>query len=99
MDNFESNSTEAWRAYKNSIKAIEIEDSVTSIGDYAFDRCYGLKSITIPKSVTSIGAYALSVGMSSINVHITDLAAWCNINFGYSSFSNAWGLFLNGELF
>ena len=31
---------------------------VTSIGESAFVRCYGLTSITIPNSVTSIGASA-----------------------------------------
>ena len=39
---------------KNSI----IPNSVTSIGNYAFEYCFGLTSITIPNSVTSIGEYA-----------------------------------------
>ncbi|MBO7134916.1 MAG: leucine-rich repeat protein, partial [Bacteroidales bacterium] len=34
---------------------VEIPNSVTSIGDYAFYRCDSLSSITIPNSVTSIG--------------------------------------------
>lgn len=38
------------RGCKNTI----IPNSVTSIGDYAFEACYGLTSITIPNSVTSI---------------------------------------------
>ena len=32
-----------------------IPDSVTSIGDYAFEGCSGLKSLTIPDSVADIG--------------------------------------------
>lgn len=32
-----------------------IPDSVTSIGDFAFEDCKSLKSISIPDSVTSIG--------------------------------------------
>ena len=35
-----------------------IPNSVTSIGDWAFDDCSSLTSITIPNSVTSIGNYA-----------------------------------------
>ena len=38
-----------------------IPNGVTSIGDYAFDKCSGLTSITIPESVTSIGEFAFSV--------------------------------------
>ena len=41
---------------KNSV--IPTDDSVTSIGDWAFSYCTSLTSITIPNSVTSIGTYA-----------------------------------------
>ena len=40
--------------------SITIPNSVTSIGDYAFEMCTDLTSITIPNSVTSIGGYAFS---------------------------------------
>ena len=43
-----------------TITSIEIPNSVTSIGGYAFSWCTSLTSITIPNSVTSIGNSAFS---------------------------------------
>lgn len=47
---------------------LEIPDSITSIGGYAFYRCSGLTSIEIPNSVTSIGdrAFKGCSGLTSI---------------------------------
>jgi len=42
------------------IKDLVIPNSVTSIGNYAFEYCSALTSVTIPNSVTSIGSYAFS---------------------------------------
>lgn len=39
---------------------LEIPNSVTKIGNYAFTGCIGLTSITIPNSVTYIGVHAFS---------------------------------------
>ncbi len=41
-----------------TLEHVTIPDSVTSIDDWAFYRCYGLTSINIPDSVTSIGISA-----------------------------------------
>ena len=51
-------------------KLYSIPDSVTSIGDYAFQNCTGLTSITIPGSVTSIGSDAFRgcTGLTSITI-------------------------------
>ena len=42
----------------------------TSIGDYAFGRCYGLTSVTIGNSVTRIGKYAFygCTGLENITI-------------------------------
>ena len=44
--------------------------SVTSIGDAAFQFCFGLTSIEIPNSITSIGDYAFvgCTGLTSIEI-------------------------------
>ena len=55
--------------------------SVTSIGDGAFLKCYGLTSITIPNSVTSLGKDCFSVctGLTSITIpnSVTSLGEAC----------------------
>ena len=63
----------------------------------------GLISVTIGNSVASIGEFAFYECVSLTSVHITDLAAWCKINFEVqeSPSSNplayANHLYLNGE--
>ncbi len=72
--------------------------SVTSIGDWAFDGCTGLTSITIPNSVTSIGKMAFDRCNFLEEVHISDIAAWCDIIFADNPLEKAHNLYLNGEL-
>ena len=54
----------------NTIEYEDVEYSVTSIGDYAFQFCSGLTSVTIPPSVTRIGDYAFNncSGLTSIKI-------------------------------
>ena len=47
-----------WSVYLDHIKAVVIEDGVTSIGKSAFQNCRSLTGVTLPDSVTSIGASA-----------------------------------------
>ena len=81
------------------VKDLIIPNSVTSIGDYAFLGCSGLTSVTIGNSVTSIGEKAFSDCSNLTSVHITDLEAWCKIEFAYGSnpLSYANHLYLNGK--
>ena len=62
--------------------------SVTTIGNYAFDRCIGLTSVTIPNSVTTIGTSAFSgcTGLTSVTIpnSVTSI--------GSSAFYNCTGL-------
>ena len=52
------------------VTTLSIPDTVTSIGDYAFDGCTSFTSITIPDSVTSIGYYAFGgcTGLTSVTI-------------------------------
>ena len=52
------------------VKDLIIPDSVTEIGDYAFNGCSGLTSVTIPASVTRIGNYAFNgcTGLTSATI-------------------------------
>ena len=55
-----------------SLTSVVIPDSVTSIGDGAFQSCRSLTSIVIPDSVTSIGYEAFRGCSSLTSVTIPD---------------------------
>ena len=64
-----------------NLSSIIIPSSVTSIGNYAFQYCFSLTSVTIGDGVTSIGRGAFDSCERLSSVYITDLEAWCKIDF------------------
>ena len=86
----------------DGITSVPIPDGVKEIGDYAFFDCDGLVDIVIPESVAKMGYFAFDDCDNMQNMHVSDLTAWCNIDFYYS-----WGmigekkdynLYVDGEL-
>ena len=65
----------------SGLTSVTIPNSVTAIGSVAFRSCSGLTSVTIPSSVTSIGSWAFLFCDGLTDVNITDLSAWCKIDF------------------
>ena len=72
----------SWFIGNTSIKEITLGEHVTSIGISAFGGCSGLTSITIGSGVTSIGKNAFGGCSGLKKVIVSDIAAWCGINFG-----------------
>ena len=58
------------KVYQNALTKLQIGESVTSIGNSAFNSCYSLTSVTIPSSVTSIGTVAFAGCYSLTSVTI-----------------------------
>ena len=74
---------------------------VTTIGDFAFYHCENLATVTIPSSVQYIGNCAFLNCGSLYRVFISDLTAWCRINFANETSNplyQAHHLYLNNSL-
>ena len=86
MYNWDWRNSSPWYNYRFYIKYLSLPNSVTSIGEWAFEYCSGLTSVTIPNSVTSIGDYAFRgcSGLTSVTIgnSVTSIGDWA---FGYCS--------------
>ena len=84
----------------SGLTSVIVPKSVTSIENRAFASCSALNSVTIGNSVTSIGDQAFDGCSALESVYISDIAAWCNIDFeDYDSnpLHEAHHLYVNGE--
>jgi len=83
------------------IKNVVVGNGVKVIGESAFSECISLESITIGSSVSSINGLAFYLCQNLRDIYISDVAAWCNIEF-LGSLSNplyyADNLYIDGEL-
>lgn len=87
-------------SFNRITNALIIPNNIKTIGEYCFSGCSSISAIEIPSSVTAIGASAFSGCTSLSDVHITDLEAWCNLNFENRTSNplhNNCRLFLNGS--
>ena len=84
--------------FLSDMTSVVISDSVTTIGECAFRNCNNLTSVTLGSGVAKIEEKAFSDCENLTKIHITDLAAWCNIDFSFSDGAGwkAYHLFLNG---
>lgn len=71
--------------------------TVRSIIDYAFAGCPSVRTVSIPHTISSVGKYTFSLCIALCKVSISDLEAWCRINFaeGGNPLIYAHHLFLN----
>ena len=85
----------------DGLTSITLPDSVLYIGDAAFQGCTSLASITIGNGVMSIGLDAFYGCVSLTRVNISDIVAWCQIDFATwdaNPLRYAHNLYLNSKL-
>ena len=82
--NKSSYSSVPWYTYRNKITSINMDENITSIGNYAFYGCTKLTLISIPKGVTQIGTYAFygCTGLQDIVIpdSVTEIGAYTFYN-------------------
>ena len=84
-----------------SLTSLTIPNSVTSIGSNSFGSCVNLNSVSVGNGVTSINYNAFNGCNNLASVYITELTAWCNIDFAYftsNPLSYGADLYLNNNL-
>lgn len=80
IPNYPENQT-PWFHVADKVTTVIISDGITRVGDFAFNRFVNLESITIPPSIKSFGIYVFHDCPKLESVHISDMDAWCRIQF------------------
>ena len=87
--------SDAWE-----LKTVTLNEGLKSIGEKAFNSSGTTEVLNVPSTLQSIGIDAFK-DFKCKNVHISDLCAWCNIDFG-NAYSNpatySKRLYLNDEM-
>lgn len=55
MSNYTSETSAPWENHKSRVKALVVENGVTSLGDRAFSSCAALEAISLPEGLLNIG--------------------------------------------
>ena len=83
----------------DSLNSVSIPNSVNRIGKRAFEGCKSLKSLTMGNGVRHVGWNAFGECDSLAAVYISDLAAWCLIDFNLETYSISNPIVYNGALY
>ena len=92
--------------FQAGVDAVQLPESLKTIGARTFRYCTLLSKINIPASVTSIGQNSFNSCFNLSEIYITDLKAWCEIDFdvtdsyyyGANPLSEGGNLYINNVL-
>lgn len=74
------------RAFENSaIKSAHFPNTLKILGNYTFQRCEALESVSWSSGMELVGEGAFSYNSALAQVDISDLAAWCRVDFKNNS--------------
>lgn len=67
----------------NRLEEVRIPEGVRCIGDRAFSACGNIKNFYFPSSIKEVGDCVFHNTEAIENLHIYDIAKWCEIDFGH----------------
>lgn len=59
MNDYEENQA-PWSQFSFIIEQLQVEEGITSLGDFAFANLYGVQSVNLPESLNAIGDYSFA---------------------------------------
>ena len=89
MDDYSSDQSTPWAAYKSSITSVLVEDGITSVGNCAFGNINTLTKATLSDSVTRIGTEAFAICRNLTDFTISSSLTLLGVNaFAYCGFTS-----------